>query len=227
MRRYAFGQQPDVALWNLAMLARALSPLVPNVDELEAGLERYRATFAETQHAMMRRKLGLTPSSAGEDDDRALLADLHQNLTDSQIDMTLFFRQLSHRVPDLVPDPADASPVFRELIAAASYLDPNRPEHDGLLQWLHRYVPRLRREPSPAESIRETMLRANPKYVLRNYLAQNAIDRAETGDLDYLRSLLTVLQRPFDEQPEHSDLAAKRPDWARSKPGCATLSCSS
>ena len=77
------------------------------------------------------------------------------------------------------------------------------------------------------EAIRRAMLRANPKYVLRNYLAQNAIDRAEAGDLSYLETLMKVLERPFDDQPEHEDLAGKRPEWARTRPGCATLSCSS
>ena len=95
------------------------------------------------------------------------------------------------------------------------------------MQWLHSYAQRLRREPIPAESIREAMLGVNPKYVLRNYLAQNAIDRAECGDLTYLQTLMQVLKTPHAEQPEHDDLAAKRPDWARDRPGCATLSCSS
>jgi uncharacterized protein YdiU (UPF0061 family) len=71
------------------------------------------------------------------------------------------------------------------------------------------------------------MLSANPKYVLRNYLAQQAIDAAAAGDLSLLNRLMEVLKTPFAEQPEHDDLAAKRPDWARTKPGCATLSCSS
>ena len=71
------------------------------------------------------------------------------------------------------------------------------------------------------------MRRANPKYVLRNYLAQEAIDGADAGDLSALETLFQVLQAPFDEHPDHEILAAKRPDWASDKPGCATLSCSS
>jgi uncharacterized protein YdiU (UPF0061 family) len=82
-RRYAFGQQPRVALWNLLMLAQALSPLVPDTDVLEAGLEHYRATFGDTQHAMMLRKLGLTPLPQEQENDRSLIKDLYQGLADS------------------------------------------------------------------------------------------------------------------------------------------------
>ena len=96
-----------------------------------------------------------------------------------------------------------------------------------MLQWLNRYVQRLRQERAGLETIHESMLIENPKYVLRNYLAQEAIGRADSGDLSYLETLLHVLKTPYAEQPEHDDLAAKRPDWARDRPGCATLSCSS
>jgi serine/tyrosine/threonine adenylyltransferase len=71
------------------------------------------------------------------------------------------------------------------------------------------------------------MRRANPKYVLRNYLAQKAIEGVEAGDLSYLETLMRVLRKPYDEQHEHEEFAQKRPEWARTRPGCATLSCSS
>jgi uncharacterized protein YdiU (UPF0061 family) len=79
----------------------------------------------------------------------------------------------------------------------------------------------------PEGERRELMNGANPKYVLRNYLAQQAIDALERGDASVLKRLMLVLQRPYDDQPEHDDLAERRPEWARHKPGCSALSCSS
>lgn len=225
--RYAFGQQPRVALWNLFMLARALSPLVPDAEGLRAGLECYQTTLAESQHQMMLKKLGLTSlDSKGDREDAALLEELHASLAQSAVDMTLFFRQLSHLAPQLLSDDTGEAALFQQLVADASYSTEDE-DHAKLRQWLHRYAARLRSEMGNAQTLRASMLGMNPKYVLRNYLAQGAIEAAEQGELSLLQRLMTVLKTPFAEQPEHDDLAAKRPQWASNKPGCATLSCSS
>jgi uncharacterized protein YdiU (UPF0061 family) len=224
-RRYAFGQQPRIAQWNLMMLARALTRLVANAEDLGQGLEQYRATLASTHHEMMLKKLGLT--SQDEENDGALIEDLHRGLADSEMDMTLFFRHLSHTAPELLADSGNEELLFRDLIEASSYRPDDSAAHEKMLQWLGRYAQRLRREPATAETLQEGMLSANPRYVLRNYLAQRAIEAADGGDLSYLQTLMRVLKTPYSEQPEHEELATKRPDWARSKPGCATLSCSS
>jgi uncharacterized protein YdiU (UPF0061 family) len=89
--------------------------------------------------------------------------------------------------------------------------------------WLERYAARAGREPGREER----MNRANPKYVFRNYLAVQAIEALEQGDASLLERLMHVLQRPYDEQPEHDALAARRPEWARERPGASALSCSS
>ncbi|WP_240935742.1 protein adenylyltransferase SelO [Hymenobacter sp. HDW8] len=222
-RRYAFGQQPQVALWNLYQLARAIVPLVKEPEALRESLDQYTKTLAETRHAMMMRKLGLRTQAS---DDQALIEALLEALAESQVDMTIFFRRLSQAAPALISSPENQDALFQELLQAASY--GTSPEGEQLLtQWLQRYTDRLRQEPADPASIRESMLSANPKYVLRNYLAQQAIEAAETGDLSVLNRLMEVLKTPFAEQPEHDELAAKRPDWARTKAGCATLSCSS
>jgi uncharacterized protein YdiU (UPF0061 family) len=213
-----------VALWNLYQLARAIVPLVKEPEALRESLDQYTNTLAETQHAMMMRKLGL--SELNPEEDRALFEALPEALAESQVDMTLFFRRLSHAVPALFADSEKQEAQFRAVLEAASY--GVSPEGEQLLmQWLQKYAQRLQQEPAEPEAIRESMLSANPKYVLRNYLAQQAIEAAATGDLSVLNRLMEVLKTPFAEQPEHDDLAAKRPDWARTKPGCATLSCSS
>jgi uncharacterized protein YdiU (UPF0061 family) len=89
--------------------------------------------------------------------------------------------------------------------------------------WLEKYAARARNE----HGRRERMNRANPKYVFRNYLAQQAIDALAGGDASAMERLMKVLERPYDEQPEHDDFAARRPEWARHKAGCSALSCSS
>jgi uncharacterized protein YdiU (UPF0061 family) len=222
-RRYAFGQQPRVAMWNLAALAQALAPLVTDPQALRAGLQVYADTLADTQHALLLRKLGL--SALDPASDRALTEALPAALAEPEIDMTIFFRQLSHLVPALLVGEGEEK-LFRELLNQAAYsIAPA--EDRALLDWLHRYARRLRKESAGPEAIRDGMLGANPKYVLRNYLAQQAIDAAEAGDLSPLETLFEVLKTPFNEHPQHETLAARRPDWARDKPGCATLSCSS
>ncbi len=229
-RRYAFGQQPAVALWNLSMLARAILPLVPESGDapagqgLVAGFDIYRATYAATYREFMLRKLGL---QAGEDDaDLQLLEELQLALATAQVDMTLFFRSLSHASASLLTGESPADTVFDAVINACAY-----PGEGGgtepLHTWLRTYADRLAHEGQPAAEVKRSMLASNPKYVLRNYLAQQAIEAADAGDLAPLERLMLVLKRPFDEQPEHDELARKRPDWARDRPGCATLSCSS
>jgi uncharacterized protein YdiU (UPF0061 family) len=224
-RRYAFGQQPQVALWNLARLAEALALLVGDVEKMRPGLDVYTTTFESTRHQILMKKLGLTAMAPEED--VHLVEGLLEALAESEVDMTIFFRQLSHLVPALLAAPGSEDEQFNELIAAAAYVPLPSPTLAPLVKWLHHYVARLRQESASPEVIKTGMLRANPKYVLRNYIAQKAIDAAEKGDLTYLQTLMQVLKNPFAEQPEHDDFAAKRPDWAWDLPGCATLSCSS
>jgi uncharacterized protein YdiU (UPF0061 family) len=215
-RRYAYGRQPDIAAWNLARLANALNPLIDSVPALEHGLEVYADAFTTTWRSMLADKLGLTTLGRAGDED--LVRDLFGVLQQTETDMTLFFRGL-----------AVASAKNIEPLRAAFYRDgePSDAHRARLIEWLGQYESRLQVEAMPADERIARMNRANPKYVLRNYQAQQAIDAATEGDVSQIERLLHVLEAPYDEQPEHEDLAQRRPEWARNKAGCSALSCSS
>ena len=215
-RRYRFGHQPQIAYWNLAQLANALSLVFPGPESLEAGLERYIATYQAAERANVAAKLGLVKCG---DDDMALMRDLYSLLQTAEVDMTLFFRALSEFDPT-----APSLALFREAFYDDAKRDAAEPEFH---RWFDRYAARLGRDATPPNDRRRRMHAANPRYVLRNYLAQQAIDRAEQGDYGGIHELLDVLRRPYDDQPGNERFGQRRPDWARERAGCSMLSCSS
>jgi uncharacterized protein YdiU (UPF0061 family) len=150
-----------------------------------------------------------------------LQSDLETLLQFQETDMTIFYRALAD--VDLgadLDDEARSAPLLD-----AYYGAPSHDTRERLSAWLRRYVHRARQEAWPER--RDVMRAANPKYVLRNYLAQEAIEAAEKGNFSRIFELLELLRKPYDDQPGKEDFAKKRPDWARSKPGCSMLSCSS
>jgi len=222
-RRYRFGTQPQVALWNLVQLANAIYPLVEDVPMLEAALEDFHREYEAVWQAMLANKLGLEEFRA---EDQAKVVDpLYALLAQTETDMTLFFRQLGQ--PGLQPEATSEQQLG--ILSEAWYQPANvsPATRQATLDWLRAYFARLATQDLPAVRRRQIMNATNPRFVPRNYLAQLAIDDAEQGDVGRLHALMGVLRRPYDEQPEKSELAAKRPDWARSRAGCSMLSCSS
>ena len=217
-RRYRFGQQAEVAHWNLWQLANAIAPLLSDHEPLQAALNQFPVEYETAWEAMMAAKLGLD-QCAGEAD-RKLIDELLNLLQLAETDMTIFFRQLANWVPGSSSDVC-MTPAY---YAPDSLTEETKQRTQA---WFQAYSDRLQSNSVSDEERRARMNRVNPKYVLRNYLAQLAIDKAEAGDASLIYELLETLRRPYDEQPEREEFAAKRPNWARTRAGCSMLSCSS
>lgn len=225
-RRYRYGAQPQIALWNLVQLANALYPLIQQVEPLEDTLRRHQQEFGDKLDAMWARKLGL--EAFRPETDTALVQDLQKTLALTETDMTIFFRLLSEIDTALVL--ASETPwrqALRPLMDAWYKPEELELQGDAILAWMRRYAQRLEQEELSGVERRQRMNRVNPKYVPRNYMAQQAIDASEQGDHTLVLELLDVMRRPYDEQPNYQHWFAKRPDWARTKAGCSMLSCSS
>jgi protein adenylyltransferase len=215
-RRYRFGNQPHIAHWNLLQLANALYPAFGAAEALHDGLNRYAEVFDEERTRTLVAKLGFT---ALRDGDVALVETLHDLMTRFEVDMTILFRALASidvDAPSL--DPLRGA-FYSEEKAALGEVE--------FAAWLAAYAARARADGQAADVRRARMDAVNPRYVLRNYLAQEAIDAAEQGDHALIGELLDVMRRPYDQQPGRERFAAKRPDWARNRAGCSMLSCSS
>ena len=215
-RRYRFGWQPRVAHWNLAQLANALAPLFDDTAPLQAGLDRYAEAYREADRDVAARKLGLAEGAEGELE----LMDRLQSLMQAvRMDMTLAFRALA--------DMDQQRPSVEAWRGAFYEPDLAAPHLPALQAWLDDWALRLGDGRLDPGQRRARMRAASPRYVLRNYLAQQAIDRAEAGDPGEVQELLEVMRRPYDDQPGREAYAARRPDWAKERAGCSMLSCSS
>jgi len=227
-RRYRYGHQPQIALWNLVQLANALAPVFEAVTPLQKGIDLYSAVFNEGCQSMLAGKLGLNTDSLH---DETLANDLLDLMQEIETDMTIFYRRLATLRFDggVNLSVQSSDEVFLSALSDAFY-QPAQITADysaKLMDWIHRYRDQAHRSEVSDATRMERMNAVNPKYVLRNYLAQIAIDKATEGDYSEIARLLEVLRRPYDEQPEQEDLAGKRPDWARDRAGCSMLSCSS
>ena len=223
-RRYRYGNQPQVALWNLVQLANALYPLIKESSPLENALKSYQETYDRYNQSMLASKLGLKEFSPKTDG--KLAEDLFQLLGKVETDMTIFFRKLA--LVQKTQNFLDEETAYKILLPAYYKPKENTNQYKSDLNiWLKSYNRRLQDERSSADERQRAMDQVNPNYVFRNYLAQLAIDEASTGNFQPVNDLLSVLKKPYASDENNHEYAHKRPEWARHRPGCSMLSCSS
>lgn len=204
--RYSYAMQPQIGHWNCFALGQALLPLIGEVEQAQAALADYQPHYVARFGALMHAKLGLSTIQA---EDASLIDSLFALMQANHVDFTRFFRRLGN----LRQDHPDQDAPIRDL-----FLD--RVAFDA---WAVQYRDRLKREGSTDVARLLAMHATNPKYVLRNYLAQVAIEKAQNKDFTEVATLLAVLEKPFDEQPEYERYADLPPDWASD----LEVSCSS
>ncbi|OCH12794.1 hypothetical protein A6E05_06525 [Aliivibrio sp. 1S165] len=200
--RYAFNQQPRIGLWNLSALAHSLSPLIDTSD-LESSLAQYETQLHGYFSQLMRDKLGLYSKQEG---DSRLFESMFELLSQNAVDYTRFMRSLSYL------DNKDKQTVVDLFV-----------DREAAILWLDLYLTRCELEDNGSEFRCERMRRVNPKYILRNYLAQQAIDKAQEGDFSEVEVLSTLLKSPFDEHLEFEQYAQLPPEWGKKM----EISCSS
>ena len=214
--RYCFANQPGVALWNLQRLAVALSPLFEDSALLEAGLERYVHTYTQAEQDNACRKLGF---SAGHPQAQTLMSRVQEWMQQAEVDMTLFWRTLSEHPADRLTPATFAQSFYRE--------DKRAAHESTLALWLADWRAALAENGQSEEARQRLCLQANPRFILRNWLVQQAIEQAEQGDEGAIHRLLALLRNSYETQPGDTAYVVRRPEEARFQPGCSMLSCSS
>lgn len=209
--RYAYRNQPPIAQWNLLRLANAIYPLIGEARPLETCLHDFVNQYSQRAELMMANKLGL------REYDTALVDALQALFGDVEVDMTLFYRTLGQLNPGHI-SADDLKGTFYQW---------DEDTRIRLQVWLDQYQVTLTQQAVEADTRRHVMQQTNPAFILRNFLSQQAIDKAQTGDYTEIHRLLEAARRPYEDLPEFADYRVKRPEWARRKAGCSQLSCSS
>ncbi|MCQ9327943.1 protein adenylyltransferase SelO [Pelistega suis] len=212
--RYAYQQQPYIAHWNLVRLANCFLPFVEK-EELVASLDRFPAYFEDAYQGRMRAKLGL---DTYENSDDSLIADLMVTLHTLKVDFTLFFRYLSEVSKESLTHMFDVQ--FSQTRLASLFVGKRV---EDMNRWLALYAKRLGYEKRGDAERLQMMRKVNPIYILRNYLLQEAIEKAQTGNFSEIERLHRCIQQPFEEREEFMDYAKLPPSWA----GDICVSCSS
>ncbi|KAH0931440.1 hypothetical protein HID58_008557 [Brassica napus] len=216
-RRYCFANQPDIGLWNIAQFAEALAAAqLINEKEANYAMERYGDKFMDEYEAIMTKKLGLSKYN------KEMISKLLNNMAVDKVDYTNFFRLLSN----VKANPSTSDDELLNPLKAA-LLDIGKERKEEWIRWVRGYIHEVSGgDTSSDEERKARMDSVNPKYILRNYLCQSAIDAAEQGDFSEVNNLLRLMKRPYEEQPGMEKYARLPPAWAY-RPGVCMLSCSS
>ena len=219
-KRYRYGNQSQIGLWNLFQLANSLYPIIEEVLPIQAVLDEYSDIYNEKYRKMMQSKIGLFTD---DENDKELIGRLEETLQLTETDMVMFFRNLAKITKK---DKFDSA--FKKIEDAFYIIDDvNNKIKNYWKDWFLRYLKRLQLETFSDTERKEKMNAVNPKYVLRNYMSQLAIDAANKEDYSLINELYQLLKNPYAEQPNYEKWFAKRPEWARHKIGSSVLSCSS
>ena len=216
-RRYAFGNQPSVGYWNVGKLGNALLPLFDKPDDLEEAIRVYEDTFWKKYYEMMASKLGLDKV---EKEDQSLVAQFEKVLSTVNPDMTIFYQLLTH-LPKNISEDDSILKHFEE----SFYESPEGSDKRSFLELIRQYQDRMEQNSISDKESREKMEKANPRFVLRNYLLHQSIEELEDGKPELFEKLRVALKDPYSNK--HDEFFRKRPDWASKKAGCSMLSCSS
>jgi uncharacterized protein YdiU (UPF0061 family) len=217
-KRYAFGQQANIAYWNLSRLANALVPLISDTDKLESQLKTYEDAYWRKYHAMMANKLGL--DGINDEDDVTLVAKFEKVLTAVQPDMTIFY-QLLIDLPTEIATEEDMLNYF----TSSLYRNPEPADASQLYTLLKSYQARLSANSYTREESLLRMRKANPRFILRNYMLHMAIEELQKGENQLFLRLQQALKNPYSSS--HDEFFKMRPGWAAQQAGCSMLSCSS
>lgn len=210
-RRYRFSHQPYIVQWNLMKLANALAALVPDsIEELKLALEEFESMYKTKYLTMMVSKIGITNVEKG---DAVLIDGLLTILKDEEIDMTIFFRNLADLNHEKEIDDFILPACYKGNVAQTTH------------NWANLYLQRVKG--IDAQQRKHLMDSINPRYVLRNYIAQMVIDAAHQSDYSMLNEVYEMIKSPYTFNEGFEKWYALRPDWARQKVGCSMLSCSS
>lgn len=217
-KRYRFSNQANIMFWNLCRLAEAISPLVSDAKEIKQALEEFKEEFPSQFYVMLSQKIGITKMEGNKDID--LIKGLEEVLSLVEMDYTIFYRVLAN-----LHGSNDLQKIWAMLTPSFYSKEISEPKKDRILLWVQAYLLRMSAE-NPLE-IKNRMNEKNPFFILRNYLVQEALDELSKGNDGLMRELMQAMQTPYMENEKTKKFFARRPEWAREKPGCSALSCSS